>query len=346
MSFSDNILDWFELHGRKNLPWQNPATPYRVWISEIMLQQTQVKTVIPYFEKFIDAFPDISTLAQADIDEVLAHWSGLGYYARARNLHKSATIMHTEFQSSLPQSIEGLESLPGIGRSTAGAILSLGHKRYGAILDGNVKRVLARHFGIEGWTGKTSVQKQLWQIAEAETPETNFGSYNQAMMDMGATICTRSKPKCEQCPIYSTCLALSEDRVSELPTPKPKKMNPKKHSHMLLCLQNNQPLAYFEKRPPVGIWGGLWSLPEVSKDRMELWLQQQGLELINGDIESTTLLHKFSHFDLNIEVSKIHVKSSNTNTNVSEPDIYQWLNTQDALGLPAPIKKILKYWRL
>ena len=259
--FARRLLAWFDLHGRKDLPWQQAISPYRVWVSEIMLQQTQVKTVIPYFENFMARFPAIHDLAAASQDEVLHHWTGLGYYARARNLHKTAKIIVADHEGEMPLTVDALVSLPGIGRSTAGAIVSICSGRRAAILDGNVKRVLARHFAIEGWPGSTAAVKSLWAKAEELTPVDRVADYTQAIMDLGATVCTRATPACEQCPMHGTCIALATNRIAELPGRKPKKDLLVRQTTMLIIESGNSVLL--EQRPPAGLWGGLWSLPDA-----------------------------------------------------------------------------------
>ena len=224
--FSARVLRWYAEHGRKDLPWQKNPTPYRVWISEIMLQQTQVTTVIPYFQKFMDSFQDVDALANSSIDDVLHHWSGLGYYARARNLHKAAVLIRDNYNSEFPATFEEVLALPGIGRSTAGAILSLSRNERFAILDGNVKRVLARHNAVDGWPGETAVAQQLWELAETHTPDSEVAAYTQAMMDLGATVCTRSKPRCGECPLADDCSAYEFGRVGDYPGRKQKKAKP------------------------------------------------------------------------------------------------------------------------
>ncbi len=233
-SFSSKILEWYHKFGRKHLPWQQSKTPYKVWVSEIMLQQTQVTTVIPYFQRFMNSFPDIHTLAKAQQDHVLSLWTGLGYYARARNLHKTAQMISQDFNGNFPSTVDALEELPGIGRSTAGAILSLGHGLYAPILDGNVKRVLARHFAVDGWPGKTAVQKRLWELSDELTPREECGNYNQAMMDIGATVCTRTKPECHRCPIAATCTAFASNTIELYPGKKPKRAKPIKSTQLLI----------------------------------------------------------------------------------------------------------------
>ena len=217
------MIAWFAQHGRKDLPWQQDPTPYRVWVSEIMLQQTQVRTVIPYYQRFMQAFPDLRALAAAPLDQVLHHWSGLGYYARARNLHRAAQRIRDDHAGRFPEDIEVVMRLPGIGRSTAGAVLSLACGQRHAILDGNVKRVLARFHAVEGWPGKTAVLEQLWALAEAATPQRDVAAYNQAMMDLGATLCRRGTPECPSCPLQSDCRACKLGRQSEFPAPRPRR---------------------------------------------------------------------------------------------------------------------------
>jgi A/G-specific adenine glycosylase len=260
-SFSSRLLRWWDAHGRKDLPWQHPRTAYRVWISEIMLQQTQVATVIPYFERWMKNFPNIYVLAEASPDDVLSHWSGLGYYARARNLHKAAVLCMEQHGGQLPQGAENLAALPGIGRSTANAIVSQSTGQPAPVLDGNVRRVLARHAATQGWTGKSSVQKQLWHEAGSRLPETRGADYTQAIMDLGALLCLRSNPRCGQCPVKSDCRALALGRVKDFPSRKPMTRISDRTLHMLI-LQDSKSRVLLEKRAPAGIWGGLWCLPE------------------------------------------------------------------------------------
>ncbi len=337
--FHGAILNWFDEHGRHDLPWQQHKTSYHTWISEIMLQQTQVVTVIPYFQRFIAKFPDVYSLAAADIDDVLHLWTGLGYYARARNLHKAANQVVDDYQGEFPDSVELLETLCGIGRSTAGAILSISQNKRAAILDGNVKRVLARFYAVEGWSGKSDVAKLLWQHAEHNTPDSRAGAYTQAMMDMGATLCTRSKPKCQQCPIQTHCAALALDRVKEFPYSKPKKTIPVRSTYMLI-LNNEQNDILLYQRPPTGIWGGLWSLPQVED------MADSHSELgIDVDLDSAFYLeplrHTFSHFHL--DITPVHISLANNSTQVMEASKTLWYNPAqpDAVGLPAPVKKLL-----
>jgi len=251
--FAEQLLIWFDQHGRHDLPWQQAVTPYRVWVSEIMLQQTQVKTVIPYYERFMDRFPNVEALAAASQESVLAHWSGLGYYARGRNLHKSAVMIVECFGGNFPTQWEDVLALPGVGRSTAGAILSIALAQRYPILDGNVKRVLSRYFALEGWTGERKNEQFLWQQADSLTPEKRFDDYTQAIMDLGATVCTRSKPSCMSCPVRDGCVAYQQDCVASFPFPKPKKDKPVKQAYFLV-LENTQGQVWLQQRPQKGIW--------------------------------------------------------------------------------------------
>ena len=262
--FSDKLLAWFDDHGRKHLPWQQNQTPYRVWLSEIMLQQTQVATVIPYYARFTERFPDVASLAASEEDEVLHLWTGLGYYARARNLRKTAIQLVRDHNGEFPADLAQLQNLPGIGRSTAGAIMALAFKLPATILDGNVKRVLTRCYAIEGWPGKTQVSNSLWEIAEQLSPEQRIADYTQAIMDLGATLCTRSKPDCPSCPMHQSCLAYHHDRVKELPGKKPKKNMPVRQIHMIV-VTNAENEVLLQRRPSQGLWGGLWGFPECSE---------------------------------------------------------------------------------
>jgi len=312
-SFGQRVLRWFDVFGRKNLPWQYNPTPYRVWVSEIMLQQTQVATVIPYYERFMARFNTLEALATAPIDDVLSHWSGLGYYARARNLHQCAQTVYNQHNGELPNTLDALQALPGIGRSTAGAILSLAYGEVQPILDGNVKRVLARHRAVEGWPGRTEVLKRLWVISEEVTPNKRCGPFNQAMMDLGASVCTRSKPKCSDCPLAEDCQALALGNPTGFPGKKPKKDKPTKTTVMLL-VQNEAGETLLEKRPPSGIWGGLWSLPEATDG-----------ELPKGTGESVMRFrHTFSHFHLDIDV-RIVSAWHHSASSVSETRDSVWL---------------------
>ncbi len=354
-SLAAPILDWFDLAGRKDLPWQHDTTPYRVWVSEIMLQQTQVKTVIPYFQRFVDSFADVDALAAASEDQVLHHWSGLGYYSRARNLHKTAKIVAGTLHSQFPSDIDTLCELPGIGRSTAGAIRAIAFGQWAAILDGNVKRVLARYYGIEGWPGQSAVAKRLWQLAEHNTPSDRVADYTQAVMDLGATVCTRSRANCATCPLRDGCIANARDRVAMLPGKKPKRALPIRQSIMLL-ISNAGGELLLEKRPPSGIWGGLWSLPEmpncdtddrhqrsheIAEHACELALTPN-IDTIKTDV--STLRHSFSHYHLDIlpVLCRLSGAPSASNT-IASCDRYRWYNpaNPDALGMAAPIRTLI-----
>ena len=338
-SFANRILSWFDSHGRKDLPWQQGKTPYSVWVSEIMLQQTQVKTVIPYYQKFMRRFPDILTLANAPQDEVLHHWTGLGYYARARNLQKAAQVIRDQYDGKFPQDINDVIALPGIGRSTAGAVLSLACAQHHSILDGNVKRVLARYFAVDGWPGKKDVEQALWQYADSLTPNSRTGDYTQAMMDMGATICTRSKPKCDSCPLQQNCLAFAQGRQSELPGKKPKKDIPVRTTVMLIPMWQSQVLIY--QRPPSGLWGGLWGFYEAdSLDTLDATAQQLAL----GQYTRLTLepfRHTFSHFHLDIQPVILLLEQPSSSQVNEKQQIWYDLLKQPNVGLAAPTKKLL-----
>ena len=336
-AFQQSILAWFVLRGRKELPWQQNTTPYRVWLSEIMLQQTQVTTVIPYFQAFTAKFPTLDSLAVAQIDEVLPYWSGLGYYARARNLHKSAQIIYQ--QQRFPDTLEELMALSGIGQSTAGAILSIAFHKSHPILDGNVKRVLTRYKGITGWSGDTQVTKQLWAISTALTPIERCADYTQAIMDLGATVCTRSKPSCTVCPLASHCVALSMGIVAQLPTPKPKKTLPVKQ-RVFLLLRNYDQQLFLEKRPPTGIWGGLWSLPEFdSIEAAQDWCLSKNMA-INSQQLLPTSRHTFSHYHL--DYTPLVIQTNSPTNFVMEANQSLWYNAGQQLGLAAPIKQLLQ----
>jgi len=337
--FAERLLDWFEAHGRKDLPWQHPQDAYRIWVSEIMLQQTQVQSVIPYFERFMQRFPNVTALADASQDDVLLHWSGLGYYARARNLHKAAQTIRDELDGEFPDEVEAVMALPGIGRSTAAAILSLAFDQRHTILDGNVKRVLARHEAVEGWPGTTTVAKRLWEIAERNTPRENVARYTQAVMDLGATLCTRSNPACDRCPVATDCIALSSGSVSELPGRKPKKVKPLRETTMVLASHDGH--VYLERRPEAGIWGGLWSLPEVA-GRTRDWCRDKFAGEVLREEPWETLRHSFSHYDLDIQ--PIVVRISAPLSKVADDNDATWhcLGNELPGGVAAPVNKLLE----
>lgn len=336
--FQQNVLAWFDQHGRKDLPWQHDITPYRVWLSEIMLQQTQVTTVIPYFHAFTKKFPDTESLAQASIDEVLQQWSGLGYYARARNLHGAAQVIYG--LGRFPSTLEGLMALPGIGQSTAGAILSIAFNKSHPILDGNVKRVLARFNAVPGWPGSSQVNNQLWEISAGYTPKRRVADYTQAMMDLGATVCTRAKPKCGQCPLASGCSARLSQTVADYPGSRTVKAIPVKQL-VLLLLHYNQQQVMLEKRPPTGIWGGLWSLPEFHCEDAALdWCLNHKMPVIHRQLGALKR-HTFSHYHL--DYKPLLIETSGVSNCIMESDRSAWYNLQQIqrLGLPAPIKFLL-----
>lgn len=337
--FSQVVLDWYHKYGRKTLPWQQEKTPYHVWLSEVMLQQTQVATVIPYFERFIARFPNVSALAKAPLDEVLHLWTGLGYYARARNLHKAAQHIVDKHQGQFPDTFEDVCALPGVGRSTAGAILSLSLKKPYPILDGNVKRVLARCYAVEGWPGKKEVENKLWEISEQVTPTKGVEYFNQAMMDLGAMVCTRTKPKCELCPLNTGCIAYAHHSWANYPGKKPKKAIPEKTTYFLILQYDN--LVWLDKRPPAGIWGGLFAFPQFeTKMLLEQWLAEHGLE--NSKTEQLiSFRHTFSHFHL--DIVPICVKLS-TFTSLMEAQQGLWYNLQTpaSVGLAAPVENLLR----
>jgi A/G-specific adenine glycosylase len=337
--FASRLIAWQQAHGRHDLPWQNTRDPYRVWVSEIMLQQTQVSTVIPYYARFMARFPGIASLAAAHADEVLAHWSGLGYYSRARNLHRAAQVIVDVHGGVFPQHLEHIVALPGIGRSTAAAIAAFAFGQRQAILDGNVKRVLARHGAIEGYPGDKAVEQRLWDLAEGLLPDKEIEAYTQGIMDLGATLCTRSKPRCAACPVAVSCAAYRDARVDELPSPRPRKPLPERETIMLILLRGRDVLL--EKRPPTGIWGGLWSLPEAAADQDMPTLLRARYGLVSAtERELPKLVHTFTHFRLHIRprvLSGIPAQPA-----AREPGL-MWISVEEALGaaLPAPIRKLL-----
>jgi A/G-specific adenine glycosylase len=347
-TFARRLLAWHAQGGRHALPWQHPRTPYRVWLSEIMLQQTQVRTATPYFERFITALPDLQALADAPLDRVLALWSGLGYYARARNLHAAARRCVERHGGELPRDLDALVALPGIGRSTAAAILSQAWGDRHAILDGNVKRVLARVHGVEGWPGLPAVEKKLWSYAEAHvddavlTPATT-PDYTQAQMDLGATVCTRAKPACLLCPLAPLCIARRDGRTDELPTPRPGKALPQRHAHAL-WLEDAQGRVLIERRPPTGVWASLWSLPIVDAEAaaVEAWLQTHVEPLRLPPEPRPAIAHGFSHYRLDLH--PLRWRDVRMAARVADNDGLRWI-ARDALaevGLPAPVRRLLE----
>ena len=336
------LLGWFAEHGRRNLPWQRDPTPYRVWISEIMLQQTQVSTVIPYFERFMQRFPDVATLAAAPVDEVLHLWSGLGYYARARNLHEAAGIIVEEHGGEFPEPFESIQRLPGIGRSTAGAILALSRRERHPILDGNVRRVLARVFAVEGWPGERAVDNQLWDLSEACTPQADVHHYTQAVMDLGATVCTRTKPACDRCPLQPVCQAFAQGLQSLLPTPRPAARERRvERTHMLIAVRDDGSVLLV-KRPSRGLWGGLFSLPEFAVPAEAAAWAVEKLGMAAAEPEALPVLrHGFTHFDLDIVPLRLRVPGAGAF--VAEEG-YVWYNSRAPakLGLAAPVATLIR----
>lgn len=340
-NFSRQLLQWFQVNGRHDLPWQKDPSPYCVWVSEIMLQQTQVTTVVPYFKRFITRFPNIETLAQSSIDDVLHQWAGLGYYARGRNLYRTAQIICDHYQGKFPEDIEAIIALPGIGRSTAGAILSLACKQRHPILDGNVKRVLSRFHAVEGWPGSTKVEQHLWSLAESLTPFKKVAQYNQAIMDLGATICTSKASQCEICPVQSGCIARKQGNQNKYPTPRPKRSLPVR-STVFMIIENHKGEILLEQRPPSGIWGGLWGFPECSpKDDIHAWVKKAFGYTINMINYKPKLRHTFSHFHLDIVL--IHMQAYNTENVINDSARYCWYAADDdhVVGMATPVKKIL-----
>lgn len=341
--FPRRLLSWFDQHGRKHLPWQKNKTPYRVWVSEIMLQQTQVATVIPYFEKFMQRFDDLASLAAASEDEVLHLWAGLGYYSRARNLHRAAKKMMNDFGGVFPNTLDEVITLPGIGRSTAGAILSIAFNKPTPILDGNVKRVLARYHGISEPVNDKAVEAEMWQLAERYTPTERAADYTQAIMDLGATLCTRAKPNCQGCPFVTDCVAFAKDKVSELPIKKASKKMPVKSATFLLALHQGKVLLY--KRPTAGIWGGLWSLPEFSGKPAKATLKQfcrQAFGVTAGKFTPLeSFRHTFSHYHLDIHPITIHLEKLPIKVMEDGQQIWYNLRKPSAIGLPKPVQSLL-----
>ena len=347
-AYAPRLLKWYDAHGRHDLPWMMQRTPYRVWLSEIMLQQTQVATATPYFHRFVTALPDLQALANAELDEVLALWSGLGYYSRARNLHAAARVCMAEHGGQLPHDFDALHALPGIGRSTAGAILAQAWGDAKPILDGNVKRVLTRLHGIEGWPGLPAVEKKLWAIAYASLPiaDTNpsrMADYTQAQMDLGATVCTRSRPRCETCPFEDLCITKRDARTSDIPARKPRKTNPQRETRML-WLHDSQGRTLLQRRPATGIWASLWSLPEAAEADEALAIAQQhakGIEQCKPR-DLPMIEHTFSHYKLRIYPALYDGVTARTR--ISDNDALRWVSRMElaTLGIPSPVRKLIE----
>lgn len=341
--FQKRLLTWFHTAGRHHLPWKISHCPYSIWVSEIMLQQTQVTTVIPYFEKFITRFPNVETLAQASLDQVLHAWSGLGYYARARNLHRTAHIIHETYQNTFPKTVQGLALLPGIGRSTAGAILAQAFDHPAPILDANVKRILCRLHEIKGWPGNKVIETQLWALSTEYTPSKSVADYTQAIMDLGALCCTARNPNCHACPLQSRCSAYRNQTQTLYPHPKPKKEKPTKKIVVLLLYNDFHILL--EQRPPKGIWGGLWSLPEFdSIKHLKAYLHTKNTPAVQTLKKLPLFRHTFTHFQMHIQPIFCNLGKQRVHSHQTLHPA-RWINNGELpqCGLPAPIKKILLY---
>ena len=341
-AFAGQVIRWQRSHGRSDLPWQGTRDPYRIWVSEIMLQQTQVAAVIPYFTRFMTRFPTVEALAAATADEVMAAWAGLGYYSRARNLHRCAQTIVAEHGARFPRTVDELAALPGIGRSTASAIAAFAFGARAAILDGNVKRVFARHFGIDGFPGTAAIERRMWTLAEEMLPSEGIETYTQGLMDLGATLCTRSRPRCPGCPVSMTCVARAENRTSELPAPRPVKPRPLRHL-ALMVIRDERGAILLETRPPSGIWGGLMSLPEFDAESAESDLRNgcAARYALNVELEGRLpeLRHEFSHYSLLMYPQLARVQSASgvgaTGARFVEP-----ARLKDC-ALPAPIRRLL-----
>lgn len=340
VSVADRVIRWQAQSGRQDLPWQTPATPYRVWVSEIMLQQTQVATVVPYFERFMAALPDPAALAAASRDDVLKLWTGLGYYARGRNLHRAAQRIVAEHGGELPADLEQLIALPGIGRSTAGAILSLAFGVPAPILDGNVKRVLARYHAVPGWPGKTDVAQRLWALAESHVPNEEAGRYTQGMMDLGATICTRTKPACTVCPLVAECRGAAAGQPEDYPGRRPKRQR-RQRSVRVVMVEDDGGAVLLERRPDAGVWGGLWSLPELADDGAAAeWCRRELAAAPISEAELAPIDHAFTHFDLRMRPIHLRIRAANS---VADDRDRLWYRpeAQADFGMPAPIVKLI-----
>jgi A/G-specific adenine glycosylase len=340
-TLSSRLLAWFDAHGRHDLPWQRGRTPYSAWVSEIMLQQTQVGTVIPFYERFMRRFPTVAALAAAELDDVLAHWAGLGYYARARNLWRAARIVVDEHGGELPTTFDALHALPGIGRSTAGAILAQAHGQRWPILDGNVKRVLARYHAVAGWPGLPAVANELWRHAEAHTPDERVADYTQAIMDLGATLCARSRPACTVCPLTDDCAAARDGTQALYPAPRPKRERAQRHVAVLV-VRAPDGRVLLERRPARGIWGGLYSLPELSaEDSPRDWCARKLGVAVAAERVLEIIEHAFTHFDLDLEprLLELDVEPST----IMDRDDWHWCKPGAKLevGVPAPVAALL-----
>ena len=333
------LLAWWDKHGRKDLPWQKRPNPYRIWVAEVMLQQTQVVTVRRYYERFIAAFGNLRALAEADENAVLAIWAGLGYYSRAHNLMKAAKIVVERHGGELPAELDALLALPGIGRSTAGAILAQAHGQRQAILDGNARRVLARVHAVEGWPGKSRVAGTLWKLAEANTPAERVRDYTQAIMDLGATVCLRRKPRCECCPLAADCQARLSEKIAEIPASRPVRQRPLRRCSMAL-VRRSDGAVLLERRPPTGIWAGLWSLPAFNDgEDTAAW----SARVLNGSAkligELPPVRHGFTHFEL--EIRPVQFLLAHASREIREAGTWLWHDGTQSVGLPAPVRRLL-----
>ena len=343
MRFSHRVVAWQRRHGRHDLPWQGTRDPYRIWLSEVMLQQTQVATVIPYFQRFVSRFHDVQSLAAAALDDVMAAWAGLGYYSRARNLHRCAQQVVAQHGGVFPRSADALAQLPGIGRSTAAANAAFAYSERAAILDGNVKRVFARHFGIEGYSNAATTEREMWCVAEAELPDAGIESYTQGLMDLGATICLRRQPRCGDCPVQATCVAARDGRVDLLPAPRPARMRPLRAATLALIMDDAGSVLV-KRRPPNGIWGGLLSVPEFDADLSDAELlaaveRRFGLRgVVLRRLEP--LRHEFSHYSFVIQPGVVRVTAA---VALNEGCGVAWLAPHDVrdAALPAPVRRLL-----
>jgi A/G-specific adenine glycosylase len=337
--FAHSVIEWQRRAGRHHLPWQNTTDPYPIWLSEIMLQQTQVAAVIPYFQRFVGRFPTIAHLAAATEDDVLAVWSGLGYYARARNLHAAARDIVQHRQGEFPDRFEDIAALTGVGRSTAGAIAVFAFGQRFPILDGNVRRVFARRFGIDGYPGSKAISDRLWALADRLLPDRDVRAYTQGLMDLGAQVCVRSRPHCHDCPLAARCVARLQNRINVLPTPRPRKARPSRSTVMLILERDGE--VMLEKRPAPGIWGGLWSFPEIdAADGAERICRTRfGVEVASADLMAP-LEHGFTHFSLSIEPLRCRV--TQRASQVEAPG-RMWVQLRDATTypIPAPVRKLV-----
>ena len=343
--FATRLLQWFDVHGRRDLPWQHPREPYRVWISEIMLQQTQVQTVVPYFERFMQRFPDVQTLGSAPLDDVIRLWAGLGYYARARNLHRAAQVILEQHHGVFPSTADTLQALPGIGRSTAGAILSQAYGQRAAVLDGNVKRWMARHAAIEGWSGQPRVLAQLWAEAEKRLPHARLADYAQASMDLGNVVCRARHPGCALCPVAEDCGARLQGRVAQIPAAKPTRLRPQRFAQALILMRPDG-TVWLERRPPAGLWGGLWALPMSATDETwEDYAQRMGADTTSVRRSLPPLRHAFTHFELTLHAYCLRAKQAASQSCISETETGTWIKLDHPAawpGVPAPIRRLLQ----